>query len=47
MMNVKSSKCSICPRAIFDDDWLAEQGAELVGDDAANRVSSRCPDRTR
>ena len=35
MMNVKSSQCSIRPRAIFDDDWLAKQGGEMFGDDAA------------
>jgi hypothetical protein len=40
MMNVKSGQCSIRPRAIFDDDWLAEQGTEFIGDDAANRVAA-------
>lgn len=39
MMDVDSSQCSIGSRTIFDDDRLAECGAELIGDDAANRVA--------
>src|SRR5262245_36550259 len=39
MMDVESSQRSVRSRAIFDEDRLAEYWAELVGDDAANRVA--------
>jgi hypothetical protein len=39
MMDVESSQRPIGSRTIFDDDRLAECGAELIGDDAANRVA--------
>src|SRR5262249_20729679 len=40
MMDVKRGQRSVRSRAIFDDDRLAECGAELVGDDARNRVAA-------
>jgi hypothetical protein len=39
MMDVRGSQRSIRSRAIFDDDRLAEQRAELVSDNAANRIA--------
>src|SRR5262252_1243617 len=40
MMDVKRGQRSVRSRAIFDNDRLAECGAELVGDDARNRVAA-------
>src|SRR5262244_2998492 len=39
MMDVESSQRSIGSRTIFDDDRLAEYWAELVRNDAGNRVA--------
>src|SRR6516165_5958588 len=39
MVDIKSGQRSIRSRAILDEDRLAEYRAELVGDDAANRVT--------
>jgi len=39
MMDVKRSQRSVRSRAIFDEDRLAEYRAELVRNDAANRVA--------
>src|SRR5215813_5092253 len=39
MMDVKRSQRSVRSRAIFDDNRLAEYRAELVRNDAANRVA--------
>src|SRR5215468_12080959 len=39
MMDVRGSQRAIRSGASFDDDWLAEQRTELLGDNAANRVA--------